>query len=88
MDTTQILFTVVLTVTTIFLVVIGIQLIFVLKELREALKKINNIIENFEKIGGSFEQGVAEIIGFVSAVKSIIKLVDLLHKKKNDKQRT
>ncbi len=85
MDNTQIMFTIVLTISTIFLVVIGVQLIFILKELREGLKKINKIIDNFEKVGGSFEQGVAEIMGFVSGIKSIIKLIDLLHKKKNEK---
>lgn len=85
MDPTQILFTVVLTISAIFLVIVGIQLIFVLKELRLGLKKINKIIENFEKIGASFDQGIAEIMGFITAVKSVIKLVDLLHKKRNEK---
>ena len=88
MDATQILFSIVLTITTIFLVIIGTQLIFVLKELREGLKKVNKLIENFEKIGGSFEHGIAEIMGFISAIKTIVKLVDLFHKKKNDRQKT
>jgi hypothetical protein len=87
MDITQILFTIVLTISTIFLVVVGIQLIFVLKELRIGLRKINKIIENFEKIGGSFEQGVGEIIGFINGIKSIIKVVDLLNKKKNKNEK-
>ena len=47
MDTTQLLLTVVLTVTTILLVVIGIQLVFLLKEVRKTVKKVNGIIEEF-----------------------------------------
>ena len=83
MDSTQFLLTVVLTVTTILLVVVGIQLIFVLKELRKTLKKVNGIIENFEKVGMSVEHSFSEITGFVSGLKSIFKVIDLIHAKKN-----
>ena len=47
MDTTQLLLTVVLTVTTVLLIVVGIQLFFVLKELRKTLTRVNSIIDNF-----------------------------------------
>lgn len=87
METTQILFTIALTITTIFLVVIGIQLIFILNELRRSLRKVNKIIDNFEKFGGSFENGIAEIIGFIKGIKSIFKIVDVLHKRKNGKEK-
>jgi len=85
MDSTQLLLTVVLTVTTVLLVVVGIQLIFVLKELRKTLKKVNGIIENFEKIGTSVEHSFSEITGFVSGLKTIFKVIDLIHAKKNAK---
>lgn len=85
MDATQILFNVALSVTTIFLIVIGIQLVFILNELKQSLKKINKIADNFEKIGGSFENSIGEIIGFIKGITSIFKIVDILHKKKNGK---
>lgn len=85
MDSTQLLLTVVLTVTTILLVVIGIQLIFVLKELRKTLKKVNEIIDNFEKVGLSLEHSFSELTGFVSGLKTIFKVIDLFHAKKNAK---
>ncbi len=88
MDTTQLLLTVVLTVTTILLVIIGIQLIFVLKELRTTIKKVNGIIEGFEKVGGSMEHGFNEILGFFSGIKAIFKVVDIIHNKKNGKQKS
>ena len=85
MDTTQLLFTVTLSITTIFLVIIGVQLIFILKELRLTLKKINGIIINFEKIGGSLDHGLSEVFSFLSGIKILFKLVDILHHKKNGK---
>lgn len=88
MDTTQLLLTVVLTITTILLVVVGIQFIFVLKELHKIVKKVNEIIEGFEKVGGSVEHGFAEILGFFSGIKTIFKVVDVIHNKKNGKQKS
>jgi len=85
MDTTQLLFTVTLSITTIFLVIIGLQLIFILKELRFTLKKINLIITSFEKVGCSLDHGLSEVFGFLSGVKTLFKLVDILHHKKNGK---
>ncbi len=86
MDTTQLLLTVVLTVTTILLVVIGIQLILVLRELRVALKRINGIIDAFEKVGGSVEHGFAELTGFFAGAKSLFSIIDILRRKKNGKK--
>ena len=83
MDTTQLLLTVVLTVTTILLVVVGIQLIFILKDFRKLLKRVNNIVDQLEKIGVSFEHGFSEISGFISAIKTLFRLVNTLHAKKN-----
>ena len=88
MDATQLLLTVVLTVTTVLLIVVGIQLIFVLKELRKTLKKVNGIIENFEKVGVSVEHSLSEVTGFVSGLKTIFKVIDLIHAKKNVKSKS
>lgn len=87
MDTTQLLLTVVLTITTILLVVIGIQFIFVLKEVHKIVKKVNGIIEGFEKVGGSVEHGFAEILGFFTGIKTMFKVIDVIHSKKNGKSK-
>ncbi len=87
MDTTQLLLTVVLTVSTILLVVIGIQLIFGLKELRVTIKKVNGIIGAFEKVGGSVEHGFNEILGFFAGIKTMFNIVDIIHSKKNGKSK-
>lgn len=88
MDTTQLLLTVILTISTIFLVIIGIQLIFLLKELRLALRMVNRIIEGFEKAGLAVEHGFTEVLGFVSGAKSIFKILDVIHQKKNGKSKS
>lgn len=87
MDTTQLLLTIVLAVSTILLVIVGIQLIFVLKELRITIKKIKEIIESFEKIGGSVEHGWTELTGFFAGLKSFFKAIDIIHLKKNGKSK-
>lgn len=87
MDTTQLLLSVVLTVTTVLLIVVGIQLIFVIREFRRTLRKVNEIIEGFEKIGTSFEHSFSELTGFVAGVKTLFKIVDVLHAKKNSKSK-
>lgn len=88
MDTTQLLLTVTLTITTIFLVIIGIQLIFLLREARKTMRKMNSIIEGFEKAGLLVEHGWAEALGFFSGIKSMVKLIDIFHQKKNGKQKS
>ncbi len=85
MDTTQVLLTVVLTITTIILVIVGIQLIFVLKELRKTLRTVNGIIDGLEKVGLSVEHGFTEVVGFFAGIKSIFKIIDILHAKKDGK---
>lgn len=88
MDPTQLLLTVVLSVTTILLVVIGIQLIFILKDLRKTLKKVNGIIEGFEKVGTTVEHGFTEVAGFLNGAKSLLRIVDIIHSKKNAKSKS
>jgi hypothetical protein len=85
MENTQILLTIILSLSTIILVIIGIQLIFILNDLRKILIKINLIIEGFEKIGLSFEHGLEEIIGFISGFKVVLKFFDIFNKKNGKK---
>lgn len=85
MDATQLLLSVVLTVTTILLVVVGIQLIFILKDLRKTIKKVNGIVEEFEKMGTTVEHGFSELTGFFHGAKALFKIIDIIHSKKNAK---
>lgn len=86
MDTTQILLTVTLSVTTIFLIIVGIQVVLLLRELRETLKKTNNIIEGFERVGMGVESGFNEVVGFFSGIKSVFRILDAFKKKRDEKE--
>lgn len=88
MDTTQLLLTIILTITTIFLVIVGIQLIFLLKDLRKTIKKVNGIIEAFEKAGLAVEHGFGEVLGFASGLKSIFKIMDIIEEKRHGKSKS
>lgn len=85
MDTTQLLLTIVLSLSTLLLIVIGVQLIFVLKELRQTLRNINKIAEGFESIGGGLNHGLSEVTGFINGAKTFLKIVDVIGGKKNEK---
>ncbi len=83
MDTTQLLLTIVLTITMILSIIIGFQVIFILRELRKTLKSINKIIEEFEIIGTGLEHGLSEVVGFLNGFKTLLKVVGFLKHKKN-----
>lgn len=83
MDSTQLLLTVVLSVTTILLIFVGWQLIFLIRDLRKTLNRVNGIIDSFEKVGLSLDHGLGEMRGFMVGMKTIFKFIDVLHAKKN-----
>ena len=85
MDTTQFLLTIILSLTTIFLVIVALQLVFLLIELRKILRKVNQIIDNFEKVGVSLGHGFEEVLGFLSGFKIVLKIFDLFEKKNGKK---
>lgn len=85
MDSTQLLLTIILTVSTILAIIIGIQLIFVLKELRRTLLNVNKIVSGLESVGSGIEHEFSEILGFVKGVGNILKIVNSLSHKKNEK---
>lgn len=81
MDQTQLILTVALTISTIFLSIIGIQLISILRETRKIIKRVNAIFDSLEKTGLTVKSGFEEIYGFITGFKTILKLLDVFHKK-------
>ncbi len=74
-DTTQLLLNITLSITTIFLVIIGVQLILLVRDIRKTLKGINLIIDNLEKIGVNASSSMKEIVGFITSVKFILEVL-------------
>ena len=83
MDTIQILLIIVLSISTLFLTIVGIQLVLVLTSLKKTLDNANKIISDFDAIGEGLRHGIGEATGFINGFKTILKIVDL-YKKKND----
>lgn len=87
MDTTQLLLTIILSLTTLLLIVVGIQLIFVLREVRKTLMNINKIVNGFESLGAGLDHGLSEVVGFLNGFKTIMKIVESLPINKHDKNK-
>lgn len=87
MDTTQFLLTIVLSLSTLLLVIIGIQLVFVLKEVKKTINSINKIISGFESLGVGLHSGLSEVTGFMNGFKTLIKVADFALRKKNEKSK-
>lgn len=84
MDTIQILLIIVLSITTIFLTVVGIQLVMVLISLRKTLNNVNKIVAGFDAIGIGLKTGLGEATGFINGFKTVIKIVDLYVNRKKE----
>lgn len=87
MDATQLLLATVLIVTTLFLIIVGVQLFFVLRDLRASIKRVNTIIGGFEKVGTGMQHGFQEVLGFFGGLKSLFKILDIVHQKKNGRHK-
>lgn len=84
MDTIQILLIIVLSISTIFLTVVGVQLVLVLYQFKKTLQFINKIIQGFDAIGVGLKHGLGEATGFINGFKTIMKIVDIYHNKKSN----
>lgn len=87
MDAIQILLIIILTLSTVFLTVVGFQLVLVLKELRTSLQGLNKVIKGFDTVGVGLQHGLGELTGFINGFKTVMKIVDISHKRKNDKSK-
>lgn len=88
MDAVQILLSVTLVITTVFLIVVGVQLFLALRDVRRTLGRANTIIDSFEKVGSGLEHGFSEVSGFLSGVKGLFKFIDIVKRKKDDELQT
>ncbi len=87
MDPTQLLLTIILTLTTVLLLIVGFQLFFVLREIRKLLAKLHSIANGFEHMGQGMNHGFTEVIGFVNGIKTILKIADQVTSRKNERSK-
>lgn len=85
MDLTQILVAVTLSVTSLFMILIGYQVIKILQEVRTMLKKVEAIVEGFERVGSGVENGFNDMMGFVGGLKSVFKILEIFRQRQSSR---
>ncbi len=80
-DAGQILIITAISIMTILLTIIGIQLIIILRDFRAVMKRVNTATEMLEKVGVTVATGTTELMGFVSGIKNVFSVVDIVSEK-------
>ena len=83
MDTTQVLLTIVVSVLTILLTVIGIQVALILSELKKTVEKINKMLTDAGQVTGGLSRTVTGATGLVEGLKAGLSIVHLFGRKKD-----
>jgi len=79
-DTYQILLTSVISVLTVLLTLIGIQLFLILNEVRNILKKTNNMVDDASKVTHAVVQPIQEASTFLTGLKNGLGVVNKIKK--------
>ncbi|MBI1862747.1 hypothetical protein HYS00_01365 [Candidatus Microgenomates bacterium] len=82
MDLTQIFLVITLAVTTIVLIFVGYQVFLVLREMKNILVRMNNVVGGLERMSTSVESGFNEVAGFVGGAKSVFKILEIIKNRK------
>lgn len=83
MDVTQIILSITLIVTTVFLVLIGVEVVKLLRQIRTILSRADTVVDHFERMGTSVEGGFNEVVGFFGGLKSVFKIMEFFQNKKH-----
>ncbi len=78
MDPVRILLFIVITLLTGLLVVVGVQAFFILREFKNALGKLNKILEDAHSISSSVARPIVGASNFIEGIKSVKGLLDLM----------
>lgn len=82
-DVFQLLLVLVVTALTTLLVFVGIQVVYILREIRDAMRKVNKVLDDAGLISESVAKPIAGVSGFLTGIQSGAKLMKFL---KDDKK--
>lgn len=85
MDLTQILVVIILSVSAIFMIVVGFFFVQLLRELNKLVKKAHGVVEGFERMGEGLQNGFSDMAGFVGGIKSVFKILEIFKKRNSSK---
>ncbi len=83
MDTTQILLTLVVTVLTILLSIIGVQVVFILIEIRKSMEKVNKMLSDATIVTSGIGRSVTGMSGLMEGLKTGLSFVNFFGKKRS-----
>ena len=89
-DTVQAVLLFVIVLLTILFIVLGIQVFYILKDLRQTLKRTNNILENVEKVSVGVSNSVnslsslSNMVGGSTAVTTVFKILSMFRGRKKE----
>jgi predicted PurR-regulated permease PerM len=70
-DTVQAVLLFVIVLLTILFVVLGIQVFYILRDLRQTIKRTNNILDNVDHITQNISEPLASISGFMNNASTL-----------------
>jgi len=85
-DTVQAVLLFVIVLLTILFVVLGIQVFYILRDLRQTIRRTNNILEDVENVSEGVStslHSVSNIFGGATTLGSIVKVLSLFKKRKD-----
>lgn len=85
-DAFQLLLVLVVTALTTLLVFVGIQVVYILREIRDATRKVNKILDDAGLISESVAKPIAGVSGFLTGIQSGAKLMKLLRDDKKEEK--
>lgn len=85
MDLTQILVIIILSVSVIFMTVVGFFFVQLLRELNKLIKKAHGVVEGFERMGDGLQNGFGELTGFLGGIKSVFKILEIFKKRNSSR---
>lgn len=88
MDPTQILLIVVVVTLTILVIFLGVQVYNILGEVRLSLKKTNKMLDDMGMITESVAKPISQASGFVTGLKSGMKLITSMFGKDEEKEKS
>lgn len=83
MDPIQIVIIVISLTLTVLIVILGIQVLQILKEMKKSVEKMNKMLDDTQKVTGTFSSSVQGMGGLISGLKSGFSLFSS-HKKGED----
>lgn len=87
MDPTQILLIVVVLALTILVIFLGVQVYHILGELRLSVRKTNKMLDDMGLITESVAKPISQASGFVTGLKSGMKLISSFVSKEEEKEK-